>query len=98
MFIFNNLLNAFNLIIVCLRVCVREENMTISDRTRMFLYQITNAVVQLTETEISNALSNIDCSTTERSKFESAINTYRLSGSHLVFKKRHPVLLILDEV
>lgn len=76
----------------------REENMKISDRAKMLLYQITNAVVQLTEIEINNILSEVDCSEEEKSKFKSAINTYRLNGSHLVLKKRHPILLILDEV
>jgi len=76
----------------------REENMTISDRSRMILYQITNAVVQLTDVEINNILKEVDCSTEERSKFESAINKYKLNGSHLMLKKRHSVLLILDEV
>lgn len=72
--------------------------MNISDRTRMFLYLIINAVNQLTEIEINNILSEIDCSEEEKSIFEFAINKYRLSGSHLMLKKRHPVLLILDEV
>lgn len=73
--------------------------MNINDRAKMILYQITNAAVQLTEPEITNALKEIDCSTEELSKFEDAIITYRSNyGSQLMFKKRHPVLLILDEV
>ncbi|XP_025203573.1 separin [Melanaphis sacchari] len=76
---------------------IEEENMTLSDRSRMILYQITNAVVQLTDVEISNILKEVDCSTEEMNKFESAINKYKLNGSHLMLKKRHPVLLILDE-
>lgn len=72
--------------------------MTINDRAKMILYQIANAVVQLTETEINNALEEVDCSTEELNKFKSAITEYRLNGSHLMLKKRHPILLILDEV
>lgn len=78
----------------------REHKININDRAKMLLYQITNAAVQLTETEINNALKDTDLSTTEDlSKFEDAIITYRSNhGSQLMFKKRHPVLLILDEV
>lgn len=76
----------------------REENMDISDRGRMILYQITNAVVQLTDDEINNILKEVDCSAEEMKKLESAINKYKLNGSHLMLKKRHSVLLILDEV
>lgn len=64
----------------------------------MILYQITNSVVQLTHVEINNILKEVDCSTEEMNKLESAINKYKLNGSHLMLKKRHPVLLILDEV
>lgn len=64
----------------------------------MLLYQITNAVVQLTEIEINNILSEVDCLEEEKIKFEFAINKYRFNGSHLMLKKRHPILLILDEV
>lgn len=64
----------------------------------MILYQITNAVVHLTNDEINSILKEVDCSTEEMNKFESAINKYKLNGSHLILKKRHSVLLILDEV
>jgi len=58
-----------------------------------------NSVVQLTEVEINNIFNEIDwCSVEEKNKFKLAINKYRLNGSHLMLKKRHPVLLILDEV
>lgn len=76
---------------------IEEENMTISDRSRMILYQIMNAVVQLTNVEIKNILKEVDCSIEEMNKFESVINKYKLNGSHLMLKKRHSVLLILDE-
>lgn len=73
--------------------------MNINDRAKMLLYQITNAAVQLTEAEINNALKEVDFSAEELSKFEDAIIAYRSNyGSQLMFKKRHPVLLILDEV
>lgn len=72
--------------------------MFISNRARMLLYQIMNTVVQLTETEINKILGEIDCSTEEKSLFKLAIMKYQLNGSHLVLKKRHSVLLILDEV
>lgn len=64
----------------------------------MILYQITNAVVQLTNDEINNILKEVDCSPEDMNKFEFAINKYKLNGSHLMLKKRHSVLLILDEV
>lgn len=72
--------------------------MVVNDRARMLLYQITNAAVQLTEFELNNALSEVDCSAEEIIIFKSAINQYCSNGSHLMLKKRHPVLLILDEV
>lgn len=72
--------------------------MVINDRARMLLYQITNSVVQLTEAELNNALDEVPCTAEEMIKFKFAINEYRLDGSHLMLKKRHPVLLILDEV
>lgn len=72
--------------------------MVVNDRARMLLYQITNAVVQLTEAELNNALNEVDCLEDEMIKFKFAINQYLLNGSHLMLKKRHPVLLILDEV
>lgn len=62
------------------------------------LYQITNAVIQLTENELNIALEEVDCSVEDRNKFKTAINIYRLKGSHLVLKKRQSILLILDEV
>lgn len=64
----------------------------------MILYQIANAVSQLTETELNLALEEVDCSAEDRNKFEFAIAAYRLKGPQLVLKKRHSVLLILDEV
>lgn len=64
----------------------------------MLLYQITNAVVQLTEKEINHVLQEVDCSDEERKIFGCALNKYRFDNSHLMMKKRHPVLLILDEV
>lgn len=79
-------------------ICFRKEHIVVNDRARMLLYQITNAVVQLTEAEINNALDEVDCSEEDMIKFKFAINQYRLDGSHLMLKKRHPVLLILDEV
>jgi len=79
-------------------MCYRKEKMIINDRAKMFLYQITNAAIQLTETEINNALQEVDCSAIEKNKFATAIDAYRLNGSHLILKKRHPVLLVLDEV
>lgn len=79
-------------------VYFRKENITLSDRARSLLYHITNAAVHLTETEINNALDEVDCSPEERNQFAIAINNYRNNGSNLVLKKRHSVLLILDEV
>lgn len=64
----------------------------------MLLYQITNAIVYLTEDEINNILQEVDCSEKERKKIGCAINVYRLGGLPLVSEKRHSVLLILDEV
>lgn len=64
----------------------------------MLLYQITNATIQLTDVEVKRALQDLDCSIEDLIKFEQAIIAYRLNSSHLMFKKRHPVLLILDEV
>lgn len=78
--------------------CFRQNSITISTRDKMILYQITNAAVQLTETEIQNLLCEVNCLTEERSQFELAIKNYRHSSSQLMLKKRHPVLLILDEV
>lgn len=79
-------------------VYFRKENITLSHRARTLLYNITNAAVQLTETEINNALDEVDCSPEERNQFATAINGYRNNGSNLMLKKRHSVLLILDEV
>jgi len=76
----------------------RENNMIVSDRARMLLYQIMNTAVELTEAEINNIFGEIDCSTEENSQFKLAIKKYQLNGSHLMLKKRHSVLLILDEV
>jgi len=45
---------------------IEKEKMIINDRAKMFLYQITNAAVQLTETEINNALQEVDCSAIEK--------------------------------
>lgn len=64
----------------------------------MILYQIANAAVQLSEIELNNALDQVNCSTEERNKLSAALSLYRLNGSHLMLKKRHPILLILDEV
>lgn len=64
----------------------------------MLLYQITNAAVQLTDVEIKKALRELDCSKEDLIKIEQAIIAYQLNGSHLMLKKRHAVLLILDEV
>lgn len=79
-------------------LCFREKDLYINERDKIILYQITNAAVQLTETEINNILSQIDCTTEKRNILSVAINAYRLNGSHLMLQKRHPVLLILDEV
>ncbi|XP_050439007.1 uncharacterized protein LOC126844674 isoform X2 [Adelges cooleyi] len=76
---------------------IEKEKITISDRSRMILYQITNAAVQLNEIELDYVLREVDCTNEEKNKFQIAINMYRLNGSHLVLKKRHPVMLILDE-
>lgn len=64
----------------------------------MILYQITNAAVQLSEADIHNLICEIKCSAEERSQFELAISNYRYNSSHLMLKKRHPILLVLDEV
>ncbi|VVC26326.1 SEPARIN core domain [Cinara cedri] len=76
---------------------IEKEKITISDRTRMLLYQITNASIQLTNVEIKNVLRELDCSIDDKIKFENAIIAYQSSSSNLMLKKRHPVLLILDE-
>lgn len=79
-------------------MCSRKENLTITNKDKMILYQIANAAVQFSETEMNNALSQVNCSAEDRSKLSSTLNAYRLNGSNLMVKKRHPVLLILDEV
>lgn len=64
----------------------------------MILYQITNAVAQLTEDEIDGVLQEVDCTEEERKTIGCAINTYRSGGPQLKSEKRHSVLLVLDEV
>ncbi|XP_050541254.1 uncharacterized protein LOC126905523 isoform X2 [Daktulosphaira vitifoliae] len=76
---------------------IKSENIVISDRSRMILYQITNAAVMLSDIEIKNALQEVECKEGDKIKLEFAINTYRLNGSYLVTKKRYAVMLILDE-
>lgn len=79
-------------------LCFRKERITLNGRSRMLLYQITNAAVQLTELEINHLLQEVNCSEEERKIFGGTINKYRFDNSHIMLKKRHPVLLILDEV
>jgi hypothetical protein len=64
----------------------------------MILYQITNAAVQLSEVDIHNLICEVNCLTEEKNQFELAINNYRFNNSNLILKKRHPILLVLDEV